>query len=150
VLILTDEIDPVSFKRLKSSVNAATSLSFSRSALGQERLKLEGAVVDMVLGAIAGTFIGTPVSTFSLSTQQIRTKMDLCKKAPRKRHALAVLSMDEQVRFTRWFDSSHVFTYTGDADKIACSYNVGDYSKITEYKDFDFANEAACQLEDVQ
>jgi len=153
---------------MKDSVKGATSFSFSDSTLGGEKRyhldRLEGAVVDMLLGAMSGTFIGTPASTFSLGIQQIRTKMDMCKKAPRKRHALAFLSKNEhtsrllsqdelvsQVRVTRWFDSGLVLTHSKEDDKTACSYTPGDYSKITEYKDFDLHDsEAACQLEDVK
>jgi len=153
VLILTDDTDPTYVSQLKGNVTAATSLQFSSSVIGQAQLKLEGAVVDMLLGAMAGTFIGTPSSTFSNSIYQIRTKMEMCKKAPRSRHAEALMSEDARVRVTRWFDSSPnlIVPHHWFAFGTKCQHNNDDWKKITDYKDFDYyGDQAVCELEDVQ
>jgi len=153
VLILTDETDPKFVELLKDGVKAATSLRSSGIATGQMQGKLEGAVVDMLLGASAGTFIGSATSTFTLGIYNIRRKMDICKKSPRARQAEALLSQDALVRTTRWFDDIHLLTepQTAYGFHSACEYNMEDWRKFTDYKDFDYGGEdAVCELEDVQ
>jgi len=88
VLIITDDPNPKFLQQLKDGAKAPTSMFFSR---GQQSPSLEAAIVDMLLGAMAGTFIGTPTSTFSLSIHEMRRKMEICKKAPRITHSLGLL-----------------------------------------------------------
>merc|ERR1719378_738934 len=111
----------------------------------------------MLLGAMAGTFIGTPTSTFSLSVQEMRRKMEICKKAPRITHSLGLLQTSEgRVRETRWFDPARLDT-TVDSDlpyppsKTTCDYKITDFKKFTHFTDFDvYKGQVLCQLEDVE
>lgn len=153
MLILTDETNPKFVEQLKGGVKAATSLRSSGSVTGQLQGKLEGAVVDMLLGASAGTFIGSDHSTFSLGIYNIRRKMELCKRSPRARQAEALMSQDARVRATRWFDNSHVLTdpQTVFGFSSVCGFKWGDWRKFTNYTDFDYrTEEAVCELDDVQ
>jgi len=165
VLILTDDPNPKFLQQLKDGAKAPTSMFFSR---GQQSPSLEAAIVDMLLGAMAGTFIGTPTSTFSLSIHEMRRKMEICKKAPRITHSLGLLQTSKgQVRQTRWFDPARLDTtdesaravlyygipasYMVGPNKMNCEYNIQDFKKFTQFTDFDvYKGQALCQLEDVK
>jgi len=152
MLIITDDPNPNLLKQLEAGAKEPKSWRFSQD---KQNNTLEAAIVDTLLGAMAGTFIGTPASTFSLSIQQMRVKMGICQKAPRRTHALALLSM--RARETRWFDSEHLIT-SHDVDnpteylsKTTCDYKITDFKHLTQFTDFDiYKVEALCQLEDVE
>jgi len=151
VLIITDDPDPKFLQKLKDGAKAPTSMFFSR---GQPSPSLEAAIVDMLLGTMAGTFIGTPASTFSLHIQQLRSKMEICKKAPRRAHSLGLLAMsDGRVRETRWFDAARLVTTKDNPypSTMTCDYKITDFRKFTQFTDFDlYKGQALCQLEDVE
>mmetsp|Transcript_921 Transcript_921/g.1824 ORF Transcript_921/g.1824 Transcript_921/m.1824 type:complete len:510 (+) Transcript_921:93-1622(+) len=84
LLICTDESDSSFLDELGKQAQASFVHSTS-SYLGAKQSTLEGAITDMLLCAMAGTFVGTPSSTFSQSISQLRLKHDLCNRAPMKR-----------------------------------------------------------------
>jgi len=148
LLICTDETNPAFWQQIRAHVNAAS--LHGSFELADRQLTLDGAIIDMLACSMAGTFLGTPGSTFSQSINQLRLKIQFCKKAPKKRSALALTSQKANVRLTRWFDTSRLQTYhKKDDPRDGCVYSPVDFDHVTQFSAMNYNQPAVCQL-DVQ
>jgi len=150
LLIATDDKDMQVLNQVKQHVGAAFIVS-TEKVLGPSRFLLEGAITDMLICAMAGTFIGTPGSTFSNSIDDQRQKINICKASRFKRTPMAFNQVNDQLRTTRWFNPVRMDTYhkTQYAARAKCKHDIGDFDKITDFAAVDHLKQSVCQL-DVQ
>eukprot|EP00931_Biecheleriopsis_adriatica_P076560 TRINITY_DN50250_c0_g1_i1.p1 TRINITY_DN50250_c0_g1~~TRINITY_DN50250_c0_g1_i1.p1 ORF type:complete len:369 (-),score=57.36 TRINITY_DN50250_c0_g1_i1:86-1192(-) len=150
LLIATDDKEMQVLNQVQQHVDASSIVS-TEKVLGPSRFLLEGAITDMLVCAMAGTFIGTPGSTFSNSIDDQRQKIKICKASRFKRAPLAFTQVSEQLRTTRWFNPVRTDTYhkTQYAARAHCWHDIGDFDKITDFAAVDHLKQSVCQL-DVQ
>jgi len=147
LLIATDDEDMKVLEQVRQHV-ASSSIVATNEVLGPSRFRLEGAITDILICAMAGTFIGTPGSSYSNSIADLRKKMDICKASPLKRAPMALIQTQTLVRATRWFNHDRIDTYT-KKQFPAHSYirhDIGDFDKITDFAAMDHLKPKVCQL----
>jgi len=160
LLIATDDKDMKVVDQVRQHVGS-TSVLATDKVLGPNRFRLEGAITDILVCAMAGTFIGTPGSTYSNSIADLRKKMDICKTSRWKRAPMALSQVKKplafnqgntQLRSTRWFDPARIDSYSKKLYPAPkkCRHDIGDFDKITDFAAVDHMKQPVCQLMEVK
>lgn len=138
LLIITDDDSGSLTEQIKDNVQASEVHSAS-AELGEERTDLQAAVEDILLGSMAGTFIGSPGSTFSLAIRMLRTKEALCMRGRNMMLSYDNQRDDASSYRNAWFDLESYAILDEDADPTQCD-DGSNWNKQATFSKINLAN----------
>ncbi|CAJ1360974.1 unnamed protein product, partial [Effrenium voratum] len=159
-LIVATDAAPgdAAFQDIVKHAKASRVLSTAQMT-GAKPRTLKAALLDLILCAEAGTFIGTPDSTFSNSIHTLRRKMEICRQQPdpERRAAVSFLSVKQTVRRGQlklqnlWFQEGQLSVVgRASASQLQMPQNpMMCWTKVAQFSELPPGAAKTCQMDDL-
>jgi hypothetical protein len=109
------------------------------SALTNRKPTLHNAVLDWFICSKAGTFFGSPLSTFTTSIFQLRRKIDMCNPQQPLYHDVALLHMSNNYIFNKWWTPQAL-----EAFEATTGLGQGCWNRVTTFESMDASSQKDC------
>jgi len=151
LLIVTDDATGKLVEQIRESTQASQVRS-TAELVGRERFTLQGALTDMLLCSMAGTFVGSPGSTFSNTIDQLRKKASICQAKTEKSHFMLTYDhqphADVETHRSLWFDAEHLRVVSEKPAQTDCIPHAVNWIKTATFSALD-VGKAQCNAGEI-